>query len=100
MNTAKHDLQLEKVRNRRYENSIGRHKKKSLEKPPEVSKGDIGSAAKGDANMGYITMKNGLDESLMNRELLTRMVALSEMMKSLQDENKFLKSENKGLFMI
>ena len=99
MNTAKHDLQLEKVRNRRYENSIGRHKKKSSERPPEISKVDVG-AIKGDANMGYITMKNGLDESLMNRELLTRMVALSEMMKSLQDENKFLKSENKGLFMI
>ena len=49
--------------------------------------------------MGYTTIKNGLDESLMNRELLTRMVALSEMMKSLQDENKFLKTENKGLFM-
>ena len=27
LNTAKHDLQIEKVRNRRYENSIGKHKR-------------------------------------------------------------------------
>ena len=52
------------------------------------------AGVKGDANVGYLTMKNGLDESLMNRELLTRMMALSEMMKSLQDENNFLKAEN------
>ena len=29
LNTAKHDLQLEKVRNRRYENSVAKHKKKN-----------------------------------------------------------------------
>ena len=28
LNTAKHDLQLEKVKNRRFENTIGKHKKK------------------------------------------------------------------------
>ena len=27
LNTAKHDLQIEKVRNRRYENSVGKHKR-------------------------------------------------------------------------
>ena len=54
------------------------------------------AGVKGDANVRYLTMKNGLDESLMNRELLTRMMALSEMMKSLQDENNFLKAENQG----
>ena len=27
LNTAKHDLQIEKVRNRRYEKSIGKHKR-------------------------------------------------------------------------
>ena len=31
LNTAKHDLQIEKVRNRRYESSIGKHKKKQGE---------------------------------------------------------------------
>lgn len=29
LNTAKHDLQLEKVRNRRYENSVAKHKKRN-----------------------------------------------------------------------
>ena len=28
LNTAKHDLQIEKVRNRRHEKSVGKHKKK------------------------------------------------------------------------
>ena len=27
LNTARHDLQIEKVRNRRYEKSVGKHKK-------------------------------------------------------------------------
>ena len=42
-------------------------------------------------------MRKGLDESIINRELLTKMAALSEMIKSLQDENSFLKSENKRI---
>ena len=28
LNTAKHDLQLEKVRNRRFEKSVGKHKRR------------------------------------------------------------------------
>ena len=39
-------------------------------------------------------MKNGLDESLLNRELLTKLGALQEMIKNLHDENSFLRSEN------
>ena len=39
-------------------------------------------------------MKNGLDESLLNRELLTKLGALQEMIKNLNDENSFLRSEN------
>ena len=39
-------------------------------------------------------MKNGLDESLLNRELLTKLGALQEMIKNLHDENGFLRSEN------
>ena len=39
-------------------------------------------------------MKNGLDESLINRELLAKLGALEEMVKNLQDENSFLRAEN------
>ena len=42
-------------------------------------------------------MKNGLDESIINRELLTKMHDLNQMIKNLQDENKFLKGENQRL---
>ena len=53
--------------------------------------------AKSDPNSAYLTMKKGLDESIINRELLNKMTALSEMIKSLQDENSFLKSENRRI---
>ena len=39
-------------------------------------------------------MKNGLDESLINRELLAKLGAMEEMVKNLQDENSFLRAEN------
>ena len=52
---------------------------------------------KADPNSAYLTMKNGLDESIINRELLTKMHDLNQMIKNLQDENKFLKGENQRL---
>ena len=54
----------------------------------------LSSDSKTDPHVAYFTMKNGLDESLINRELLTKLGALQEMVKNLQDENSFLRSEN------
>ena len=47
-----------------------------------------------DPSTAHLTLKNGLDETIINRELLTKMMALSEIIKNLQDENHFLKTEN------
>ena len=55
---------------------------------------EVSSDIKTDPHVAYLTMKNGLDESLLNRELLTKLGALQEMVKNLQDENSFLRSEN------
>ena len=55
---------------------------------------EVNSDNKTDPHVAYFTMKNGLDESLINRELLTKLGALQEMIKNLQDENSFLRSEN------
>ena len=118
LNTARHDLQIEKVRNRRRESAVGKQKRGDtrtrsislLEYPlkgnatgEKTSNGnlkkdqDTKNVTKSDPNSAYLTLKNGLDESIINRELLTKMAALSEMIKSLQDENDFLKSENKRI---
>ena len=64
---------------------------------PSKKEQDSKNGAKSDPNSAYLTMRKGLDESIINRELLTKMNALSEMIKSLQDENSFLKSENKRI---
>ena len=55
---------------------------------------EVSSDTKTDPHVAYFTMKNGLDESLLNRELLTKLGALQEMIKNLNDENSFLRSEN------
>ena len=54
----------------------------------------LATESKADPHIAYLTIKNGLDESLLNRELLTKVEAMEEMIKGLQDENSFLRSEN------
>ena len=69
----------------------------SPEKQNAAAKDAKNDMRKADPNSAYLTMKNGLDESIINRELLTKMHDLNQMIKNLQDENKFLKGENQRL---
>ena len=69
----------------------------SPEKQNAATKDSKNDMRKADPNSAYLTMKNGLDESIINRELLTKMHDLNQMIKNLQDENKFLKGENQRL---
>ena len=43
----------------------------------------------------YLTFKNGLDETLINKELLAKLLSLSEIIKNLTEENDSLRGENK-----
>ena len=58
------------------------------------NKHEINGSNRTDPSTAHLTLKNGLDETIINRELLTKMMALSEIIKNLQDENHFLKTEN------
>ena len=69
----------------------------SPEKQNAATKDSKNDMRKADPNSAYLTMKNGLDESIINRELLTKMHDLNQMIKNIQDENKFLKGENQRL---
>ena len=115
LNTARHDLQIEKVRNRRRESAVGKQKRGDtrirsislLEYPlkgnatgEKTSNGnlkkdqDTKNVTKSDPNSAYLTLKNGLDESIINRELLTKMMSLSEIIRNLSEENESLRQEN------
>ena len=42
----------------------------------------------------YLTFKNGLDETLINKELLAKLLSLSEIIKNLTEENDSLREDN------
>ena len=42
----------------------------------------------------HLTFRQGMDETQINRELLTKMMSLSEIIRNLSEENESLRQEN------
>ena len=98
LNSARQDLQMEKVRSRRLESCGGR--KRGKEEPPagavvgEVEPKVAGEGGGGQPSRAHLTFRQGMDETQINRELLTKMMSLSEIIRNLSEENESLRQEN------
>ena len=93
LNSARQDLQMEKVKSRRLESCGGR--KRTKEEPAvgeaEPKAGDVGGQQ---PSRAHLTFRQGMDETQINRELLTKMMSLSEIIRNLSEENESLRQDN------
>ena len=91
LNSARQDLQMEKVRSRRLE-SCG--VKKRLKEEPSVVEPEAKVGEEPGPSRAHLTFRQGMDETQINRELLTKMMSLSEIIRNLSEENESLRQEN------
>ena len=91
LNSARQDLQMEKVRSRRLESS---GVKKRLKEEPLVVELEAKVSEEPAPSRAHLTFRQGMDETQINRELLTKMMSLSEIIRNLSEENESLRQEN------
>lgn len=90
LNSARQDLQMEKVKSRRLESCGGRKRAKE-----DSGAGDSDpKVGEGVPSRAHLTFRQGMDETQINRELLTKMMSLSEIIRNLSEENESLRQEN------
>ena len=86
---------MEKVRSRRLESCGGR--KRSKEEPAAAAVSEVEtkiSEGGQQPSRAHLTFRQGMDETQINRELLTKMMSLSEIIRNLSEENESLRQEN------
>ena len=60
----------------------------------EVEPKAAGEGGGGQPSRAHLTFRQGMDETQINRELLTKMMSLSEIIRNLSEENESLRQEN------
>ena len=60
----------------------------------EVEPKVAGEGGGGQPSRAHLTFRQGMDETQINRELLTKMMSLSEIIRNLSEENESLRQEN------